>query len=92
MHQKPRQLKSATIIKEYRIAVATTSEYTIFFGGTVADGLAAVVTAINRVSGIYESEMGIRFTLIANNNQLIYNDAANDPWDCLLYTSPSPRD
>ncbi len=77
---KSRQLKSATIIKEYRIAVATTSEYTLYFGGSVADGLAAVVTAINRVSGIYETEMGIRFSLIGNNHQLIYTDTLNDPW------------
>lgn len=79
--KKTRRHKSATTIKEYRIAIATTSEYTSFFGGTVTDGLAAVVTAINRVSGIYESEMGIRFSLIANNDQLIYADAANDPWN-----------
>lgn len=80
LSKKQRKLKTSTIIKEYRIAVATTSEYTTFFGGTVADGLAAVVTAINRVSGIYETEMGIRFNLIANNNLLIYTDALNDPW------------
>lgn len=65
-------------LKTYRLAVATTGEYTAFHGGTVADGLAAVVTAINRVTGIYETELSIRMELIANNDALIFTNAATD--------------
>lgn len=75
------KLKSTgQVLMEYKIAVATTAEYTALFGGTVTDGLAAVVTAINRVSGIYEREMGIAFVLVPDNDQLIYTDAASDPF------------
>ena len=59
-------------LRTYRLAVATTVEYTTFHGGTVALGLAAVVTSVNRVNGVYERETAVRMVLIANNNLIIY--------------------
>lgn len=67
-------------LRTYRLACATTGEYTTFHGGTVALGLAAVVTAVNRVTGIYETEVGARLVLVANNNLLIYTNSATDPY------------
>lgn len=67
-------------LRTYRIAVATTGEYTTFHGGTVSSGLAAVVTAMNRVNQIYEREVAIRMVLIANNDQIIYTNASTDPY------------
>lgn len=64
----------------FRLAVAATGEYTQFHGGTVADGLAAIVTAINRVNAIYESELAIRFVLVANNDLIVFTDPARDPY------------
>ncbi len=74
------QSRSGSVLRIYRAAVAATGEYTAFHGGTVASGLAAVVVAMNRVTGIYESELSIRMQLVANNSLLIYTDAANDPY------------
>lgn len=71
---------ASVTLKTYRLAVAATGEYTAFHGGTVNGGVAAIVTAINRVSGIYETELGIKFELVANNNLLVYTDAGNDPY------------
>lgn len=71
---------SGTQLRTYRAAVAATGEYTTFHGGTVALGLAAVVTSMNRVTGVYEREVSIRMTLIANNNLIIYTNAATDPY------------
>jgi uncharacterized repeat protein (TIGR01451 family) len=62
------------------LACAATAEYTQFYGGTVAGGLAAIATAVNRVTGVYESELGIRLVLVANNNLLVYTNTATDPY------------
>ncbi len=67
-------------LRTYRLACAATGEYTSYHGGTVASGLAAVVTAVNRVSGIYEVETAIRMELVANNDQLIYTNSGSDPY------------
>ncbi len=67
-------------LRTYRLACATTGEYTAFHGGTKPLGLAAVVTAMNRVNGIYEKEVAVRMVLIANNDTLIYTNASTDPY------------
>ncbi|MFA5011537.1 MAG: reprolysin-like metallopeptidase [Ignavibacteria bacterium] len=67
-------------LRTYRTAIATTGEYTTYHGGTVAAGLAAVVTALNRVNGVYEKEVSIRMVLIPNNDLLIYTNASTDPY------------
>jgi hypothetical protein len=72
--------RSGTQLRTYRAAVATTGEYTSHFGGTVAQGLAAVATSMNRVDGVYERELSIRMILVANNDLIIYTDAATDPY------------
>ena len=67
-------------LRTYRTAIATTGEYTAFHGGTVPLGLAAVVTALNRVTGVYENEVAIRMVLIPNNDLIIYTNASTDPY------------
>jgi hypothetical protein len=67
-------------LRTYRLACAATGEYTIFHGGTVPLGLAAVVTAVNRITGVYENEVGVRLELIPNNDLIIYTDPATDPY------------
>ena len=67
-------------LRTYRLAVATTGEYTDYHGGTKADALAAIVTTINRVNSIYEKELGIRLILVGNNDDVIYTNATTDPY------------
>ncbi len=67
-------------LRSYRLAMAATGEYTAYFGGTVAAGMAAIVTAMNRVNGVYEREMSVRMTLIANNDLIVYTNASTDPY------------
>jgi hypothetical protein len=71
---------SGSQLRTYRLAVATTGEYTAFHGGTVAAGMAAVVTAVNRVVGVYEKEVAVRMVLVAHNDTLIYTNASTDPY------------
>jgi len=89
--------RSGATLRTYRLAVAATGEYTAYFGGTVAGGLAAIVTAVNRVTGVYETELAIRLVLVANNDQIVYTDAKHDPYtnnnaDSLLNQNQSNLD
>lgn len=55
----------------YRLAVACTPEYTALYGGSVEDTMAAIVTQVSHLSGIYERDLAIRFQLVEDNPKLI---------------------
>jgi len=73
-------LPNGGTLKTYRLAVAATGEYTAFHGGTVPLGMAAIVTAMNRVDGVYERDVAVRMVLVANNNLIVYTNASTDPY------------
>jgi hypothetical protein len=70
---------NGTDLRTYRIAISGTGEYTAFQGGQT-NALAAVVTAVNRLIGIYRREAAISFTLVSGTN-ILFPDAATDPYD-----------
>ena len=73
--------RSATVTRrDYRLCVAATGEYTAFHGGTVELAQAAIVTAVNRVDGVFERECAIRLILIAGNQSVVFTDSATDPY------------
>jgi len=78
----PAQTLAATgeTLRTYRLACACTGEYTQFHGGGVTKGLAAIVTAVNRVTGIYEIDSAIRLELIPDNDLIVYTNGATDPY------------
>lgn len=69
-----------TQLRNYRLALACTGEYAAYYGGTTSGAMAGMVASMNRVNGIYESELAVRMTMVANNNLLIYLDANTDPY------------
>ena len=64
-------------MRNYRLAVATTGEYSQYHGGTKSLALSAVTTTVARVSGIYEKELAVSFTLI-DITDIIFLDASTD--------------
>ncbi len=66
--------------RNYRLALSASAEYTAFHGGSVALAQAAQVTTMNRVNGVFESELAVRMTIIGNNNLIIYTNAGSDPF------------
>jgi hypothetical protein len=74
------QTTTGANIRTYRLAQAATAEYTQSFGGTVADGMAAIVQAINRINGIYLTDFAVQFELVNNNDLLVYTNPANEPY------------
>ncbi|WP_027376152.1 reprolysin-like metallopeptidase [Kaistella palustris] len=66
--------------RTYRLALAATGEYTTFHGGTVPKALAAMVVAMTRVDGVYEKSVSVTMVLVANTDELIYTNAATDPY------------
>ncbi len=67
-----RALSSGSQLRTYRLALACTPEYALVKGNTVASVLAAEVTTVNRVVGVYEKELAVAMVLVANNDQLVF--------------------
>ncbi len=68
-------------LRTYRLALAADGEYSTFQGGTVPLVHNALITAVNRVTGVYEREFAVRLELVANNDSLIYLNPSTDPYN-----------
>ncbi len=70
-----------TNFRDYDIAIATTGEYAVAYGGGTLSGTrASVVAWLMPLTLIYERELSIRFNLVANNDQVLYTNASTDPF------------
>ncbi|MFN3753827.1 reprolysin-like metallopeptidase [Flavobacterium sp.] len=74
-------------LRTFRLAMSCTGEYAAYFGGTKLLALAGMNNTLTRVNGIFETDFGLRLVLIANNDNVIYTNAATDPYSD--YTSMS---
>jgi subtilisin-like proprotein convertase family protein len=65
----------------YRLALATTVEYSLQNGNNVTSIMNAVTNVLNKVNGILEKEVAIRLVLIANTSNTFFIGAPNsDPY------------
>lgn len=71
-------------LQTYRLAVACTHEYAIAATGlgspTVAQTLGCIVTTVNRVDGVYETEVACKMILVATETVVVYTNATTDPF------------
>jgi hypothetical protein len=75
----PAALASGATLHTYRLALAATAEFTqTYGGGTVSGALSAMTTMINAVNAIYERDLAIHLTLIANETSIIFTNTATD--------------
>jgi subtilisin-like proprotein convertase family protein len=67
-------------LRTFRLAQAADVEYCKYFGAkTSAQCLPPVTTTINRVNGIFEKELAVHLTLIANETSILYV-STSDPY------------
>ncbi len=69
--------------REYRLALACTGEYANYhgaYGTNKAPALAAMVTTMTRVNGVFERDCGIRMVIIPNDTAIIFTNPATDPY------------
>lgn len=72
----PTAVCAGTNLRTYRLAIGCTGEYAIAATGnanpTVAQTLAKVVTTVNRVDGVYETEVAVRLVLVPTTTLTLY--------------------
>lgn len=72
-------------LRIYRLAIACTGEYAVAATGnanpTVAQTLAKIVTSINRVNTVYETEIAVRLVLVATETTVIFTNGSTDPFN-----------
>lgn len=68
------------VFKTLRLALSCTGEYAAYFGGTKALALTAMNATMTRVNGVLNKDLAVKLILIANNDAVIYTNAATDPY------------
>ncbi|MEL6986252.1 MAG: reprolysin-like metallopeptidase [Bacteroidota bacterium] len=83
-HQRSHARSGDCIFRSYRLAMATTGEYSNFHGANSASDanlvLSAITTTMNRVNGIYEIDATVRMILVNNTDQVFYYNPSSDPY------------
>ena len=77
--------RSTGDLKTMRLAQSVTAEYSNYFGATSASQVALPLAAINatltRCNGVYEKDLAVHLNLVAASTNVIYYNAATDPYD-----------
>ena len=80
-------------LRTYRVAVAATGEYSEYHDPANPPGklmpdkavvLAAIVTMMNRITGIYERDLAVRMEIIERAEDIIFTNRVADPYEGVL--------
>ena len=86
----PSKKSNTGILRNYRIAIVASAEYAQYhlnregIGNSASEAqkkttvLSAINTALTRVNEIFERELSVNFTLVANNDKIIFFDTNTD--------------
>ncbi|MEP7319499.1 MAG: reprolysin-like metallopeptidase, partial [Panacibacter sp.] len=68
-------------LRTYRLVVSCTGEYSKALGATTKEeALSFIVTSVNRVDGVYETELAVRMVLVADEDKVVFINPATDPF------------
>jgi hypothetical protein len=71
-------------LRTYRLAVTCTGEYAVAATGsitpTIPQTLSRIVTSVNRVDGVYETEVAVRMVLVPTQTMVIFTNPSTDPY------------
>jgi len=62
----PNAFSNGTQLRNYRLAMSATKEYTTFFNNNVTNAFAGVQTTVNRMITVYRRELAVTFTLVSD--------------------------
>lgn len=69
------------MLREFRLALACTVEYSTYHGGTVPSVMAAMVNTMTRVNGIYEKELSVTMVMVDNESIIFLGpEVGSDPY------------
>ncbi len=69
-----------SVLRTFDLAMSVTGEYSAYHGGTLASVNAAIATTIARQNSVYEIDFAMTFVLIGTNDNVVFLDAATDPY------------
>ena len=69
-----------SFLSKYRLAISASSQYSDYYGGTLEGALAGINTTLTGLNFIFETDLGITFELVDDNDLIIYTDAESDPY------------
>ena len=78
--QNAKIVSSDKKFRTLRLALSCTGEYAAYHGGTVNAALAAMNATMTRVNGIFNRDLALKLLIIANNNLVVFTNAASDPY------------
>lgn len=68
------------VFKTLRLALSCTGEYAAFYGGTKQNALEGMNATMTRVNGVFNKDLALKLIIIANNDAVVYTNAATDPY------------